>query len=381
MNGFKLSKEFREAFRQKLAKKFTSPANQQKPIQLPFQIKHEIKEEIDSSSFHVICKTEIDQKSFKNDNIKTEKATEFIIPTNWSSAKHKITTPQKKIKNSTSRTNQNPRYKNRKQKRRLKALNIYNDLSLRNTNSLSLRQIYLLSWAKSILFRAERFPQKRKFEKLSKDIQPRVIEIQDNDQLNEAFIEEVSEIIPDTLQLAVLDVTKPGGRYSFECARLIEQALSKAVVTFIIENPIAKKPIFRKSVYFDGVLVLDCKDNVAYEFAKVLFCDKILWYGSRLMLVDPQETPFKSIGCLKLPEVEIDKNLVLDILKAQNPSVDMKKWNILNEKKLSSGYRQYSILISNPPVYFQKHKQLQLFFGGSEFTLEVSKLKWLSLSE
>ncbi|XP_055911458.1 uncharacterized protein LOC129945640 [Eupeodes corollae] len=385
MATFKLSKDARLAFKQNLVNKISIENHERSK----FEIKQEIKTErnVQVEPLHLVKQENIKKESPftiepdpKHDitSFASESKNEFHMNNN--TIEHQSSSSNNSILSSKYKKN-NSKTKYFGQRRRpliATATQVHRYLSSKDPYSLTKKQQESLNWAESVIMG-------RNTRRIAEQHTP--IEVIDDDRdannnndsiaLNDAFMHNETITIPDTFQLAIVDFASPGGRYSLANARLIEQTLSKAVVTYILENPNATHPIFGKSVYFDGVLVLDCKDQVAYDFAKLILWDRKLWDGSNLKMLEPQKSPFDSIGSLHAPDVGIDKNKVLDILKAQNPSINMANWKMLGETCFKCGFKQYSIKISNPPVYFQRHKQLRLFFGGSEVILKLFGCEWL----
>lgn len=182
-----------------------------------------------------------------------------------------------------------------------------------------------------------------------------------------------SGVIRSSLQLAVVDFGKPGGQYSPERGQMIEKALARAVFDRIRRNAGTTAPTFGRAKWQRGFTMIDCKDQLSFEFAKATVRGLKLWEGAALQAVPPEKIPTTPKGRLCVPDWGVNKEEILDFLKAQNPSIDMKSWEVVGEEEVRGGTKGFIILIFEPPALLLENKQLRLCYGAGEATLKLIK--------
>lgn len=183
-----------------------------------------------------------------------------------------------------------------------------------------------------------------------------------------------SQVAREDLRLALIDRGSRFGRYSGEQWRVVERLMSEAIIKSVLENPAAGAPAFDNGRWQHGVRILECKDKFSHDFAKeTLSRIKPPWEGAKLELVPLAEIPERPKGRIWVPNLEIKRENLLQVLQAQNPDVPMREWEVAAVEEAKGNGRGFVVLVDAPSVPIIRERQGKLHFALGEVYLRLFK--------
>ncbi|TMW51128.1 hypothetical protein DOY81_003801 [Sarcophaga bullata] len=142
---------------------------------------------------------------------------------------------------------------------------------------------------------------------------------------------------PPHLQLVIIDRSHPDWRIGTEKWLMIEKRLLEHLHCEMLRSNDSSIGLFDGAKWQRGIKIVGCHNEKALNFVKnfILNLDK-LWTGAKLD-VFPMAYIVRQICKVFIPPPILKTDVVLSLIKLQNPSISTDDWEVLGERKRNHG--------------------------------------------
>lgn len=181
-----------------------------------------------------------------------------------------------------------------------------------------------------------------------------------------------ADVAKDDLSMALVDENGQNNQQVGERWGEIEAKLTLMVIDHLMANPSGLPPTFDSSLVIRGCRVIKC-DNLASKDFLTQCIAKIsnAWEGLRLKLIPAGEIPWRPRARIWLPKLSgLSNDKFIQVLKMQNPLVNMDEWQVLRAEKPNKNSMSYLLLIKEDNI-----EDLEKLGNKLKFGIRHAKMK------
>lgn len=174
-----------------------------------------------------------------------------------------------------------------------------------------------------------------------------------------------ADVAKDDLSMGLVDENGQNNQQVGERWGEIEAKLTLMVIDHLMADPSGLPPTFDSSLVIRGCRVIKC-DNLASKDFLTQCIAKIsnAWEGLRLKLIPAREIPWRPRARIWLPKLSgLSNEKFIQVLKMQNPLVNMNDWQVLRAEKPNKNSMSYLLLIKEENIEDLRKLGNKLKFG------------------
>lgn len=140
-----------------------------------------------------------------------------------------------------------------------------------------------------------------------------------------------SEVVKNHLTVALIDRLDECGRITQDRWKTVEMKLVQRMVGRLKDAKGQPMPSFDGAGWYRGVKIIKCVDKYSLDWCvETVKTLEGLWVGAALEVVEWKNIPSKPSAKVVIP-ITLPSDEVLELLKAQNPTIPTEDWVVLKE--------------------------------------------------
>ena len=232
------------------------------------------------------------------------------------------------------------------------AIAIDSRLGPKNARDLTPEEADSLSWAKERLASSQKYfecrvsndpripknskesrvipasKRDRSLEEGSINQQPKREKLQ-RSQNASSTVRTTSDVVKNSLVVALVDFSNPQGQISKANWRTVEARLLEKLIDYMDANADKPMPTYDGAGWFNGVKIISCKDQFSLEWCTAAVKNITnVWEGAKLAIVDRSMIPTVPKAKVVFP-VCLPQDKTMQLLKRQNPDIPTQDWSVL----------------------------------------------------